>query len=575
MKACKLTKTELLDILICVVEFALVLTIIYDGNTVYRQMRVPVPTRLVSMLSGIVWAFVLIILFVKKNNENLSIIKHYKFMFLISFAFTMIFYVLNVVKTDNVGYIGYFLFFMNLMTVLFKIYKSNGNTFRLFYLFEHVMLVIAVISVILWFGSNVLDLWGMNKDVFVDWGGRYYNTNYLNFCIRRWMELYNFDVTKNLGIFVEPPMYGLMLGIALYVELFLKKKTNLLIVFVFLVTLGTSQATVAILVAIAGMFFKFMEMIEGRKYAKLLAVIVIVGAIAAGTGALAFKLSSVSGGSIKTHLDDFAAALKCWTHYPILGCGYNFEDPIVEFMSDFRKDNLGLSNSGAVVLAEGGIVLWTYYVLPFVIMLSGFFKKNKKLAYWAAGTFAFWIAVIFHTRLMIFVLLSMGYSFVDINCERDKETKKYKFAFSINRPCDNLASEKGFFERHPFKIPAAFRIVMMTILGVVSVYSIANIDEMDTGSIICDFVVLIGIGILVFLNTKGRRLSEYVNIAIEIGIWLVYMVVGSLYQVLDSFYKATGMYMQDTWWLSIVVVIGLYIVGCFTDKLYMRMRVAA
>ncbi|MCQ2495193.1 MAG: hypothetical protein MJ131_01230 [Lachnospiraceae bacterium] len=414
-------------------------------------------------------------------------------------------------------------------------------------------------------------LWGMNEDVFVQWGGKYYNSNYLNMCLRRWTEACAGDTYKNLGIFCEPPMFGLMLGFSIYTELFLKKKTNLLTVAVFIIALLSSRAILGIMICAVGIFFKLVEMMAGKKYAKPVIIGAVLAAAAVIAGLAIFKMGNEAG-SFKTHIDDFVAAFKCWTNYPIFGCGYGNQDPITAYMSAFRADNLGVSNSIAVVLAEGGIVLWLYYVIPFVIMGMSFFKKHKKTAYWAAGMFMFWVGVVFHLRLLIFLILALGYSMIDLRMVED-ENKKKKVAFSIKWFDENEDTEPGFFVKKPLRIPVSFQIVMMAFLVCVSGYSLINASEVETLDIVSAIIVLIGSAALIVLNVGGIRLNGYINLAVEGGLWLVFMLVGNLYQVLDKIYTAAGLYIQDNWWASIAQVTVMYAIGCAIEMIMEKKRV--
>lgn len=559
------TKARVLDTMIRIVEFIFVITIIFDCNSVYRAMRFGLNPRLLAIIAGIGSASLLIFLHVLKDRKNTECIKSHKLLFLVSFVFVFAFYAVNASKSEQVGYIEYFLLFTNVMVILFKIYRRNNNVFRLFYLLEHTMLVIAAFSLILWIGSNVLGLWGMSEDVFVDWGGKYYDTNYLNLCIRRWVGGYQPDAVKNLGVFCEPPMFGLMLGVGLYTELFLKKRTNIISVIIFLAALASSRAILAIMVSMLALFFKFLEIIEGKKHAVLLGMSVAIVAVACGTGLFIFKLQNESL-SLMTHLDDFAASLKCWTHYPLFGCGYNTEDPIVKYMSDFRMDNTGLSNSGAVVLAEGGIMLWSFYVIPFVLMAVAFFKKNKKLAYWSVGMFAFWVVVIFHTRLLIFMLVALGYSMIELELS-ESENKKKKVSFAIKWFDENLPDTPGIWEKNPMTVPMSFRIVMMGILGGVAVYSLFNIQTYGAVTAACAIVILVCEAAMIFIKNKKKSVKTGYYLVSDIVLWALFMAFGQLYTVLDGLYEAFGLYMQDNWWTSIVAVIILYAVGALTDIL--------
>lgn len=553
-----------IDLVICIVEFILLLTILLDCNSVYRAIEMKVNVRTLAMLLGNACAYILILLHVIKDKSNIEVIISYKYMFLLSLLFVLIFNALNVVNSKGSCFLGYFLFFVNAMIALFAIYRKNGTPFKLLFKLEYMVLFVAVTSSLLWIGSNLLGLWGMGEDVYVNWGGEYANTNYLNLCIRRWVVDYEADKTKNLGIFIEPPMFGLLLGFGLYTELFLKKKSNLLIVGLFLITIGSNRATLTMMIALVALFFKFLESIEGKKYTKLFTAISFMIA-AVGVIALFFYKKNTGGRGFLTHIDDFVAAIKCWVNYPILGCGYNTEQPIQAYMSDFRSHNLGLSNSAAVVLAEGGVVLFTYYLIPFVLLMISFFKKNKKLAYWGVGMFFYWVVVIFHTRLLIFFILALGYSMIEIK-------KDIKFSLKINTFTENISKEKGLFTRKFMDLPAGFIVMMGVVLTFCSLLGIlchALLDEVTfsiTNSIVSVIIFTFEMALLT-LNIKQYKIGKFKNTLFQLAAWLAYIVIGQPYKVIDYFLTTFGLRIQDAWWTSIILVIFLYIIGLLTDTL--------
>ena len=550
------------DIIIRIVEFVLVLTIILDCNSVYRAVEMNVNPRELAMLLGNICAYTLILLFIFKDKSNVKVVLGYKYLFLLSLIFVLVFNALNVVNSKGSCFFGYFLFFMNAMVVLFGIYRRNGEPFRLIFTMEYVVLFIAVTSTLLWIGSSVLGLWGMGEDVYVNWGGEYANTNYLNLCIRRWGPNFSGDSNKNLGIFVEPPMFGLFLGTGLYTELFLKKKSKLLIVGIFLITIVSNRATLAMIISLIAVLFVLLTIVKGRKHANIYIGAALVFA-AAGAIVLVIKKWNAGWEGFATHIDDFAASIKCWLHYPILGCGYNTEAPIQQYMSDFRASNQGLSNSAAVVLAEGGIVLFTYYLIPFVLLMLSFFKKNKKLAYWGAGMFFYWVVVIFHTRLLIFFILALGYSMVEIKKDR-------KFSIRVNTYTENIPEDKGLFTKKLVDLPAGFIVMMGAVLTFCSLIGIfchvlSSASTFSPANSIISGVILVFEVVILTLNLKRYKIDKLKNTLLQFGAWLVYMVIGQPYRVIDYFLTSLGLRIQDTWWTSIVFVIMLFIIGLLTD----------
>ena len=553
-----------LELVIHIVEFVLVLIILLDCNSVYRAVEMSVNPRELAMLLGNICAYILILLHIFKNKENVEVVLNYKYLFLVSLLFVLVFNALNVVNSQGSCFFGYFLFFMNAMVVLFGIYRRNNESFKLLYLLEHIVLFIAITSTLLWFGSSVLGLWGMGEDVYVNWGGEYANTNYINLCIRRWGTNFSGDSTKNLGVFVEPPMFGLFLGFGLYTELFLKKKSNLLVVVTFLLAIVSNRATLAMMISLVALFFRFIEIIEDKRHAKLFIGTSLLVAVAGATVLVILKWNAGWEG-FATHVDDFAAALKCWVHYPLLGCGYNTEAPIIEYMSEFRSSNQGLSNSAAVVLAEGGLALFTYYFIPFLLLASAFFKKNRKLAYWGLGMCFYWIVVIFHTRLLIFFVLALGYSMVSI--KKDK-----KFRIEIDYYSENISKDKKLFSKKLLDMPYGMIVMMGALLTFCSLLGILNYAFLkDTpfsmANSIVSVIILVGEVAVLTLNLKHYNLTKFSNTLIQIFAWLIYMIVGQPYQVINYFLTTFGLRIQDAWWTSIIFVIILYIIGLLADTL--------
>lgn len=558
-------KKPIVETIISILEFILVLVIVLECNSVYRAIVViNYNPKIWALRISIITAFMLIVLHIVKDRSNFVCIKDYKSLFLISFLAVLEFNALNALKIPGTYFLGYFLFFMNEMVILYRIYRKENDTFRLIYLMEYVILFIAVASVFLWIGSSILELWGRNPDVFVNWGGIYYDSNYLNLCIRRWH--FAGDATKNLGIFVEPPMYGLFLGFGVYTELFLKKKSNPAIVAAFFIAVLSNRAVLTMMICLAAILFLFIEMIKGKKYAKFLISLMILATLG-GIILLYFYKKRTGWGSLATHIDDFAAALKCWIHYPILGCGFDSELPIRQYMSEFRSNNLGLSNSAAVVLAEGGIVLFSYYFLPFALMMSAFFKRNARLAYWAAGMFMFWVVVIFHTRLFIFFLLALGYSMIDLKVHLFHIPKKEKVIdCSLWIFQDNLSEEAGYFQKQFLNLPVGFLIVSSFILSFVACFGLMNSDRFSVSNAISAIIILLAELAILIYNVKTKKLTGFQNSILQILLWLFYMAAGQPYQVINYFYSLTGLHIQTKWWLSIVLAILLYSVGVLAER---------
>lgn len=564
----KVIKENGIDWLIRITEFLLVLTIILDCNSVYRlRTGWEGNPRYIAIYVANTCAYTLIALWVLKSKKNIECIKELLLLIMINCIFVFEFNTYNVYVRDT-GFVGYFLFFITAMVVLYRINKSNGEPFRMLYLMEHVILFIAVISTILWIGWNILGLWGISSDLEINWGGIYYDTNYLNFSIRRWF--FDGDFHKNLGIFVEPPMFGLFLCFGLYTELFLKKKSNPLIVLSFTIALISCGAILALMIAILGFFFAFAELIKDKKGARALIVVMSLMAILGMTGLFIYKYKT-GWGSFATHIDDFVASFKCWLDYPILGCGFYNEWTIQEYMSDFRLDNLGLSNSGAVVLAEGGIILFTYYFLPFLLLMLSFFKKNRKMAYWSVGIFALWFVIIFHARLFIFFLIALGYSVIDFRVHVfSTQSDEKKVRFKLLSFDENISSDEQMIEKKMTKwliMPNGFIVMMFTTLIFFLAFGMINFKKFSIINFVVSFLIF-ALGIIAFIYLCNKRsINKIYASLVLIGFWLFYMIVGQPYKVIDYFLTVSCLHIQDGFLMFPGIMCIAFGIGILLDRL--------
>jgi hypothetical protein len=416
---------------------------------------------------------------------------------------------------------------------------------------------------------------GENSDVTVNWGSTYDNTNYLNLYFRRYVVAS--DVNKNLGLFVEPPMYGVFLNFGLYTELFLKKKTNPLIIVVFAAGLISCRAILALMIALIAVGFKLLELIAGKWYAKYVVITGFV-VIAAGISFLMiFKLNNESN-SLATHIDDVAAPVKCWLNNNIFwGTGYNREGPIQKYMSSFRENNLGLSNSIAVVLAEGGLVLFTYYLIPFIVLAIQFFKKNKRLAYWGLGMFLVYSLVIIHTNLIIFLFLAFGYSLLDLQLDFGKKGKRgLHISLKLLTPEDNIQSENAEKSEKTelFAAPSGVLMVFAFIPVFMSFYSVIVEKNTDGGSVFA-IIVTLCLTAIMLMDCLGKFPVLFPKVGIrtritvlETAIWAVYLLLGHMYRSLNFFLERNNLLLQQSQWNFVRLVVVLYAVAVGMQMLF-------
>ena len=318
-----------------------------------------------------------------------------------------------------------------LMCWLFYLKRKNKKGFDIWYKFSNVVFVIACINLILYcvfvFNADILCANGL-QTVWSSLGQIRNLCNYFNFFnVELGLGKYfaGIFLPRNIGFYPEPLMYAIPLIISLYTEMFLQNSNRSRVsrYVIYTIVILTSQATLGILLAGLAWTLKSIE-VYGRKIKKQAWVLIGCLVIAGGLFLVLAKYRNTSE-SFVAHIEDYIFALKAFLNKPLLGCGYGNEEYIRTFMSQYRLEtNRGLSNSVAVVLAEGGVLLGGICMLPFFTGLIQIFnRKNmnyRKIAFWIVGTFGLYCVTIFHFHLILLMLMAFGYSLLEVNRKENR-----------------------------------------------------------------------------------------------------------------------------------------------------------
>lgn len=250
------------------------------------------------------------------------------------------------------------------------------------YKYTSIVLVIAVISLFFWlFGSTLgyirptgylYSAWTGNDSLkkVVSYYGIYFETQSVTF----------FGLTgkmvRNTAIFTEAPMASMIFSTAFLAELLMQDKLNWKRCAILMAAVLSTISTTGYMVVIAAAGLRYVFTRQGTREGHLLKLILLPTAFVTGLIILSFlidqKLGTSSG---STRADDFIAGYKAWMNEPLLGNGYGNYDMIEKYMSYFRRNNTGFSNSPMLVLAYGGI----YLFLPYGIsVLTGLFRFARK-----------------------------------------------------------------------------------------------------------------------------------------------------------------------------------------------------
>lgn len=225
---------------------------------------------------------------------------------------------------------------------------------------------------------------------------------------------------RNNGFFPEPLMYGIPLLTALSAEMFLRplRERRLYRWLLLSLCLVTTQSTLGMMLLLVLWGMKLWSLFPSR--GRVLTLVPVLVVLAAGIAWLfAVKLGSTVGGdmgSTAVHLQDYVLGLRAFLRHPLLGGGYDQGDVLRALMSERRlSHNTGLSNSVAVVLAEGGMVLGALCICPFVLLMSRLrHRAGEGAAFFGTTALLLYCVTIFHFRMLLLLFMALGYSLVDV-----------------------------------------------------------------------------------------------------------------------------------------------------------------
>lgn len=115
------------------------------------------------------------------------------------------------------------------------------------------------------------------------------------------------------------------------------------------------------------------------------------------------KLDGISG---EIRLDDYKAGIKAWQLYPIFGSGYN-SMLFQQFISSWRNDNIGFSNTLMNILVDGGIYLLIPYAYVLCRAIFNTLKRGKKTTFIFSilVAFMFTTTILTNTYILLFLFI--------------------------------------------------------------------------------------------------------------------------------------------------------------------------
>ena len=258
--------------------------------------------------------------------------------------------------------------------LIFSVNNNWSDKINIFRCFINVVVVISAISLFFWIFGSTLDIIPANGSMVCNWGNNIKIPNYYNLYFETqyvdWLGISFF--VRNTGIFIEGPMFALVLILALIFSYYFKDtfETSRLKVAVIIITIITTFSTSA-LIFLA--LYLYVSLAENPKFKKLKIIIIFFAGLGFILMVTYFLLKKSETGSYSLRMDDYKVGFETWIQSPIWGHGYGDYTQFVKNMSSFRAST-GFSNSIFSILGQGGIMYFLMYGIPLSVPLLNLIK---------------------------------------------------------------------------------------------------------------------------------------------------------------------------------------------------------
>ena len=303
-----------------------------------------------------------------------------------------------VIKTNKDVYFA-FAWVLLLLTV-YCLFCYEGGAWQVLLKYRTLLCGVAVYSLVMWLFCSVLKVFPPSGEEWTSWTDA--SIGYAP--IQSWAGIYFAPQgIRNTSIFTEGPMAALQYSLALLIEAFLVEKPKIPVLAILAVALCTTMTTTGYLVLLYIALCYLLKWLYRRGWLQTragkisLISITVVGVIAAAV-ILARKLDTVSG-SIR--FDDMQAGWRAFLDAPIFGNGCNNLPAIQQYMSEWRRFNIGYSSGLLWVLSDGGLWLGAVYLCPVVMAVVQGIRRR------APGVVAFALCLV-----GIFLISVFQYSYL-------------------------------------------------------------------------------------------------------------------------------------------------------------------
>lgn len=359
-------------------EYIFVFCIVINAGSQYVHMTLPYINLILFILllfSGVG------IIFSSKIKMNKISKASRIILFLIAYFF--IYFIFQ--KVGRLELVENVVIVLIIFSVMYLCYTKDNP--KLLFLYRDIVTVIAVISILFWLFGSILQIIKPTGTVMTSWTGQndvrsipsyfgiYFETQSTKFT--GW-NIGNF--VRNSAIYAESPIASLNFCLALAINLFIEKKpSKIKNIILILAILSTTSGTgfIILLICLLGRILLSDRNYKLINYIKILGLPMLLIITFIVSIAIFKQKMIVNSGNLR--IDDFIAGFKAWLANPLWGSGIGNATILFQNMSLSRiiQSQLGISNSVALILSEGGLYIALLYILCFIISSIKSLKYKK------------------------------------------------------------------------------------------------------------------------------------------------------------------------------------------------------
>jgi hypothetical protein len=402
-----------------ILESILALLLVLECNTVYQRMT--------DMNLHMDWLCILVAFLLAFNTLRKGVTKRKARIVFAFFVILAIYLILSFSKSNVVSFVMLFCCFFITMMIYLLSKENEEQILSIYQKFANIVVYLTAISTIIWVGSEILHVFQPNMQIEIAWGNEHYVRGVfgLFFQCQRDTTFGLGDFYRNSGIFCESPMFSLVTTFALIYELFLRgcyKKVRIAILCIGILSSITSTGIFMLGVCFGLVYWEKIR--TGKKWIKAIYAggLIILLPVAFTLLQSVMDMKSTTG-SYAIRMADYIVGFRAFLRHPLTGTGFNsLANLIIEkssVLSDFgmKISSVGFSNSIAAVLGQGGIYLFTIYLLPFILMLKTKMNEVKRNYFaWIISLLVLFVVTIFHAKYIMMYFLAFTYTY----CIMDK-----------------------------------------------------------------------------------------------------------------------------------------------------------